>query len=136
MAVRCSSFPCFRETIITSCSRSSKTRFFCSHIWKVLPKLFFLLLCNYLFLRRIQEVSFRQSLFASLSLICIFVNPPLYSLRRDPAKASPLVSVSLYADLISEKELCMLRADFLPGLKKKVCGCFKLRSNLMIFVLN
>jgi hypothetical protein len=40
---------------------------------------------------------------------------------RDPAKATPLVSISIFSELVAEKDLCMLRADFLPQLKKKVC---------------
>jgi hypothetical protein len=41
-------------------------------------------------------------------------------MRRDPSTASPMVTVALYRDLVEDKGLALIRADFLPSVKRQV----------------
>lgn len=40
---------------------------------------------------------------------------------RDPYGASPWFSVVLYPDLVADKDIALIRGDFLPNIQKKVC---------------
>lgn len=41
-------------------------------------------------------------------------------MSRDPSGAAPWFSIVLYPDLVEDKDLALVRGDFLPNIQKKV----------------
>lgn len=77
-----------------------------------------------------------------LIVICDYAMCYIYIMShwcRNPSTASPMVTVALYRELVEDKGLALVRADFLPSVKRQVgvqhgCAVLPYMLVLLIFI--